>query len=262
MQLPSFTRRLARPVLVTSLLLLSGWVNAADKVDKIIKTGEARTTQSAKSQGKINNTSDKTDDLITKYKSVAKIVEGLQVYNGLLQKQLDDQNAELSQLKTSLNDVALIERQIVPLMVRMIDSLDQFVQLDIPFLQEERTTRVKRLHRMMERSDVTAAEKFRRVMEAYQIENDYGRTIEAYKGTAEIAGKEREVDFLRIGRTSLLYQSISREHTGMWDQASKTWQDLPPEVYRNQVSKGLKVARKQIAPDLLMLPVKAAEAAK
>lgn len=262
MQTLSFKRRLIVPAVAVPLLLLSGWVSAADKVNKIIKTEEARTSESAKSQSKINKTHDKTGDLLANYKSVLKIVEGLEVYNGLLQKQLDDQNVELSQLKTSLNDVALIERQIIPLMVRMIDSLDQFVKLDIPFLQQERETRVSRLHKMMERADVTAAEKFRRVMEAYQIENDYGRTIEAYKGTADVAGKEREVDFLRIGRTALIYQSISREHTGMWDQDSNTWKELPAEVYRNQVSKGLKVARKQIAPDLLMLPIKAAEAAK
>ncbi len=262
MQFPSFIRHLIVPAVVTPLLLTSGWVSAAGKVDKIISAEEARTNESVKSQGKINKTHDKTGDLLASYKSVLKIVEGLEVYNGLLQKQLDDQNTELSQLETSLNDVALIERQIVPLMVRMIDSLEQFIKLDIPFLLEERTTRVNRLKSMMERSDVTAAEKFRRVMEAYQIENEYGRTIEAYKGTAEVAGKEREVDFLRIGRTSLIYQSTSREHTGMWSQESQSWQELPAEVYRNQVSKGLKVARKQIAPDLLMLPIKATGEAK
>lgn len=261
MQTHRFKRRLIVTLLATPLLFVSGWVSAA-KVDKIISSEVARTNDAAKSQSKINKTHDKTGDLLSDYKSVLKIVEGLEVYNGLLQKQLDDQNTELSQLETSLKDVALIERQIIPLMVRMIDSLDQFVKLDIPFLPEERANRVNRLNKMMERADVSAAEKFRRVMEAYQIENDYGRTIEAYKGTAKVGGKDREVDFLRIGRTALIYQSISREHTGMWDQEKKAWQELPAATYRNQVSKGLKVAKKQIAPDLLMLPIKAAEAAK
>ncbi len=262
MQTPRFKSRLIIPVLAVPLLFLSAGVQAAGKVDKILSVEKTRTNQSAKSQKKINRESDKAADLLSDYKAVTKVVEGLVVYNKLLQKQLDDQNKELGQLSQSLNDVSLIERQIVPLMVRMIDSLDQFVQLDIPFLPEERATRVARLKKMMERSDVTAAEKFRRVLEAYQIENDYGRTIEAYKGTAEIAGKQREVDFLRIGRTVLIYQTLDREHTGMWDQQAKAWKELPSEIYRNTVSKGLKVARKQIAPDLLMLPIKAAEAAQ
>jgi len=262
MQTHNYKCRLIVFALAAPLLLLSGGVSSADKVEKIISTEQARTNESAKSQRNINKTHDKTNDLLADYKSVLKIVEGLEVYNGLLQKQLDDQNSELSHLDKSLKDVSLIERQIIPLMVRMIDSLDQFVKLDIPFLEKERATRVERLQKMMERADVTAAEKFRRVMEAYQIENEYGRTIEAYKGTANVSGKEREVDFLRIGRTTLIYQSISREHTGMWDQKTKSWQELPAEVYRNQVSKGLKVARKQVAPDLLMLPIQAAEAAQ
>ena len=98
-------------------------------------------------------------------------------------------------LSDSISNVALIERQIVPLMTRMVDALENFVQLDTPFLMKERTERVARLREMMERSDVTAAEKFRRVIEGYQIENDYGRTIEAYKGTTEINGNQLEVDF-------------------------------------------------------------------
>lgn len=262
MQTPRITNRLIISALAVPLLFLSVGVEAAGKVDKILSVEKTRIDASAKSQKKINRESDKASDLLSDYKAVLKVVEGLEVYNGLLQKQLDDQNQELGQLEKSLNDVSLIERQIVPLMVRMIDSLDQFVQLDIPFLPKERADRVARLKKMMERSDVTAAEKFRRVLEAYQIENDYGRTIEAYKGTAEIAGKQREVDFLRIGRTVLIYQSINREHTGMWDQQAHGWKELPAEIYRNTVSKGLKVARKQIAPDLLMLPIKAAEAVK
>ncbi|MEQ8230206.1 MAG: DUF3450 domain-containing protein, partial [Gammaproteobacteria bacterium] len=128
---------------------------------------------------------------------------------------------------------------------------------DVPFLPEERGERVARLREMMERSDVTSAEKFRRILEAYQIENEYGRTIEAYKGTLEIDGGTREVNFLRIGRIALLYQSDGGELTGGWDQASRGWQALPPEVYKQAVSTGLKVARKQVAPDLLVLPVAA-----
>ena len=263
MPTPGFSRRLIVPVLALPLLLMSGWALAQTaKVDKVISTQEARTDEAASSQKKINKIHDQASDLLAEYKSVLKIVEGLEVYNNLLQKQLDDQDAELATLEKSLQDVSLIERQIIPLMVRMIDSLEEFVKLDVPFLQKEREERIQRLKSMMERADVTAAEKFRRVIEGFQIENEYGRTIEAYKGSVIIDGKDREVDFLRIGRTALIYQTISREHTGMWNPQSKKWETLPATVYRNQVTKGIKVARKQIAPDLLMLPIPTAEAAQ
>ena len=108
---------------------------------------------------------------------------------------------------------------------------------------------------MMERSDVTAAEKFRRVLEAYSIENDYGRTIEAYKGSIEMDGRTQEVDFLRIGRVSLTYQSVGGNFTGAWDNATRTFVELPPETYKTQVAAGLRIARKQVAPDLLVIPV-------
>jgi hypothetical protein len=160
-------------------------------------------------------------------------------------------------LSESIGNVALIERQIIPLMTRMVDALDEFVQLDTPFLMKERTERVGRLREMMERSDVTAAEKFRRVIEGYQIENDYGRTIEAYKGSTQVNGKELEVDFLRIGRVALMYQTVGGATTGAWDTTTGAYVELPPATYQKQVSDGLKIARKQVAPDLLVVPVAA-----
>src|SRR5690606_58446 len=122
----------------------------------------------------------------------------------------------------SMDSVALIERQIVPMMTGMVDSLEAFIELDTPFLLKERQDRIARLRNMMVRSDVTAAEKFRQVVEAYQIENDYGRTIEAYKGTVNVNGNDQEVDFLRIGRVSLSYQSIGGQHTGAWDRETNS----------------------------------------
>ena len=139
----------------------------------------------------------------------------------------------------------------------MLDALEQFIQLDTPFLLKERNERLERLRGMMERSDVSSAEKFRRVIEAYQIENDYGRTIEAYKGTVPIDGNEQEVDFLRIGRVALAYQSVGGGNTGAWDKDTGQWVALDPAEFKNQIADGLRVARKQVAPDLLVVPVAA-----
>jgi len=234
----------------------------AASINEVMQEGESRADAGATDQGKVDTVADQTENIVNDFRAVTKVVDGLRVYNALLQTQLNNQESEMTALSDSISNIALIERQIVPLMLRMVDALEGFVALDTPFLMKERTDRVARLRGMMERSDVTAAEKLRRVIEGYQIENDYGRTIEAYKGVVTIEGKEKEVDFLRIGRTAALYQTVGKDATGAWNKKTGQWETLPPEIYRNQVSKGLRVARKQVAPDLLILPIDAPETAQ
>ena len=229
----------------------------AVSINEVMQEGENRADAGETAQKQIDSVADQTEKIVNDYRSVTKVVDGLRVYNALLQTQLDNQEAEMEALTESIANVALIERQIVPLMIRMVDSLESFIQLDTPFLMKERTERIERLREAMERSDVSAAEKFRVVIEAYQIENDYGRTIEAYKGSTEINGNQLEVDFLRIGRVALLYQTVGGAHTGAWDATTGEFIELPPETYKAQVADGLKIARKQVAPDLLVVPVAA-----
>ncbi len=244
-----------------SVLFTAGFSTAAlaqASVDQVLLEGEKRADAGAAEQQRIEQLANQTDDLLADYNTVTKVVDGLLTYNSLLQRQVDNQEAEKIALAESIDNVALVERQILPMMVRMIDSLEVFITLDTPFLMKEREERVGRLRGMMERSDVTAAEKFRRVIEAYQIENDYGRTIEAYRGSVDIAGNQQEVDFLRIGRISLTYQSIGGQYTGAWDSTAGAFVEISPAKYKTHVATGIRVARKQVAPDLLIVPVSAA----
>ena len=156
--------------------------------------------------------------------------------------------------------VRLIAREVMPLMLEMIEALENFVELDVPFLAEERAVRTAELRRLMVRADITDAERYRRIIEAYQIENEYGRTIEVYQGELELDGKSRLVEFLRVGRIALLYQTLDGTETGVWDHRNRAWKEAASS--RSAVRKGIRVARKQTAPDLLRIPVRAAEAAK
>jgi len=259
----SFTKVLSRTVAILAALMVTGFTTAtmAATLQEITDAGEARTDAAAADQNRVEAVANQTEQIVNDYRTVSKVVDGLMVYNNLLQTQIDNQEAEKVAISESIANVALIERQIIPLMLRMLDSLEEFIALDTPFLMTERTERVARLRGMMERSDVSAAEKFRRVLEAFSIESDYGRTIEAYKGSIDIEGRQQEVDFLRIGRVSLSYQTVGGGTTGGWDNDSRTFVVLPPSTYQEQVSTGLKIARKQVAPDLLVIPVSAAKGA-
>ena len=143
-------------------------------------------------------------------------------------------------------------------MLRMVDALETFVDLDIPLLLGERHKRIAQLRELLARADVENSEKYRRIMEAYQIENEYGRTIEAYQDTLPVDGQDRTMDFLRIGRVALLYQTPDGKQTGAWDQRERRWVQLPDE-YRDAIRKGIRIAHKETAPDLIRVPVAAPE---
>jgi hypothetical protein len=239
------------------LLCLPGGVEA-QSVDGAIGAAESMDDAARGSQARIDQTVDQTRSLEREYAAIMKEIDGLEVYNALLEKQLASQNQEIEDLNYSIDQVSVIERQVTPLMLKMIDALEQFIELDIPFLIDERRQRVAFLRTLLERSDITVAEKFRRLLEAYEIENDYGRTIESYKGSLDVDGASREVDFLRLGRVALLYETVDAEIYGMWDPDQKAWTPLPAE-YRNQIRNGIRMAHKQIAPNLLILPVSAPE---
>ena len=208
------------------------------------------------SQAVVSDLSDETQDLLGQYRLVMQQIDRLIAYNDYVERLIVDQEAQIKDIREQLDQFALIERGIVPLMLDSIDTLDKFIDLDVPFLLEERKTRVARLRTIMNLSDVTVSEKYRQIMDAYQIETTYGRDIEAYTGLLEIGGVSRQVDFLRIGRTSLTYQTPDQEETGFWNKQDRRWEKLPNK-YQNYVTQGLRVARKQVTPNLLELPIEA-----
>jgi tetratricopeptide (TPR) repeat protein len=252
--------RAALPGVVAVLLLAGAGPARGQRVDSVLNTAAESNRASARSQTKIDKLSDQTDRLLAEYRSTNEQLESLRVYNRQLAKLLGSQDEEIGSLQKQIDDVTIIEREIRPLMARMLDSLETFVELDLPFLLEERRDRVGRLRELLERADVTVAEQYRRLMEAYQIENDYARTIEAYKGTLEIDATSRTVDFLRIGRVTLVYQTLDQSEAGWWDQEGKRWLKLGSE-FRTPIRQGLRMANKQAAFDLLRLPVPAPQTA-
>jgi hypothetical protein len=150
----------------------------------------------------------------------------------------------------------VIERQIGPLIERMIENLEKFVDLDIPFLMDERLERLDFLRSTLDRADVSVAEKFSQVLQAYQVENTYGTTIEAYTANIELDGKSRNVDMLKWGRVALVFQTPDGETTGVWDNKVRQWVILDDE-FRDGVRDGLRIARKTQTADLVRLPVAA-----
>jgi hypothetical protein len=160
--------------------------------------------------------------------------------------------------ETQMRDIVEMQQQIVPFLQRMIDVLDEFVSLDTPFLPEERLQRLQQLKQMMHRSDVSVTEKYRRIMEAYRVEAEYGHNLESYQGTLNGEGEPRSVEFLRLGRVGLYYLTLKGDEGGFWLPSEQKWIALDA-AQRDSLEKAIRVAKKQTPPDLLMLPVVAPE---
>jgi hypothetical protein len=255
--LPPHPIRLPTKAALLPLLCVLPLMSAAQtNVQKIESEGIARSEERREVQQSVDAVHQETRSLIDDYRAELKIVQGLEDYIGLLDKQLASQDAEINTLQTSIADVAVIERQVLPLMERMIDGLEQFIELDVPFLlEEERRGKISELRTLLPRADVTVAEKARKVFEAYQIENEYGRTIEAYTGKLELDGGSFDAEFLRIGRVALLYRTFGDARLGFWDSERNHWTELPASPYRRLIEQGLKVARQEIAPELISVPL-------
>ncbi len=232
-------------------LLLPPGLHGQDALKQVEQEGIERTGEGVAAQGRIDDISSRSRELLDEYRAQLKLVESLETYIELLDDQLTGQAEEISTLETSVTEVASVERQILPLMTRMIDSLEEFVTLDVPFLAEERRERVTNLRALMSRSDVTVAEKSRRVFEAYQIETDYGRTIEAYTAKLDVNGASFDAEFLRIGRVNLMYRTVGTGDVGYWNSVERRWEPLSSTPWRRLIDRGLQVARQEVAPELI-----------
>lgn len=241
--------------LAAALPLGLSTVAAAQSVEGATNAQVGVDKAAAASQDRINQLLDKTQDAAAKYAQSLAEAESMEKYNKQLGEQVKQQEEEMVSIETQLLEIATTNREVQPLMQKMVDTLQQFVELDVPFLLEERTDRVESLQSLMARADVAISEKYRRIIEAYQIELEYGRTLDAYEGIIGEGAEARTVDFVRLGRVALMYQTLDGAETGYWDAQQKKW--IIDNSYAHAVSEARRVAKKDGAPDLLTVPVPA-----
>ena len=139
-------------------------------------------------------------------------------------------------------------------MLKMIEGLENFILLDLPFLMTERSTRVQTLKDTMDRGDISTSEKFRLITEAYKTELEYGRTIETYRDNILIDDVETSADFLRVGRIALTYLTVDGNKGGYWDTQSSSYMKASSSI-RRATADALKIASKQAPPALIKIPL-------
>ncbi len=231
----------------------------ADATDDIVNSGTARSQAGAASQARIDQISEATEAIIRRYQQQAKLVEGLRAYNDRMRRTLTAQEEAMITLERSIEDASLIERQIVPLMLRMIEGLDTFVKADMPFQKEEREARVERIRGYLTNANISAAERFRQVLQAYSIEAGYGKTLNVYTDNLQVEGQELAVNILQLGRTGLYYQTLDGTTSGHWDRETNSWQPLGSS-FNEGINHAIRVIQgKEPSETLLDLPIAAPE---
>jgi hypothetical protein len=247
---------------VTLILnILSSHVVAAE-ADSVLAEGKRKTVAAQISQKKINKLAGQTYDILQDFRLVNKQLEGIKVYNSQLEKQLENQQETMLDIAGSIENATVIERQIIPLAIKMLDALEQYVNLDIPFHRDTRLTSISQVRENMQATHFSTSEKFRQVLELYDIESEYGSTIDQYSGLLPVDGKEQKVTFMRVGRIAFLYQSSDQNHTGVWNSRDKKWDPVDASDYRSSTAKAIRIAKKQAAIDVLDLPIAYPEVAK
>ena len=223
-------------------------------VEDTIKISTTSIEKSGLTQEQIVKLDEQTRVLLADYQSTSKEYDSLKLYNDQVQNIINSQIEEIENILIKIDELDQTNQRIVPFMLRMIDGLENFIQLDIPFLMDERTDRLNNLKVTMDRGDVSTSEKFRLIVEAYKTELEYGRTIEAYRDNIIIDDVETSADFLRVGRIALTYLTVDGSKGGYWDTNSQTWEKASSSIKRS-TEDALKVASKQAPPALIKIPV-------
>ena len=238
-------------------------VERTAEVSEILNAGAEKVQAAKKSQVTVDRIADQTDGLLQEFKQVNKQIESLRVYNSQLERQIVSQKRMMVELEESIENATVIERGISPLMANMLDGLEDFVGLDMPFKLERRQQAIAELYVNLDSAKFSAAEKFRQILEVYDIESDYSLSMEAYTDQIDLNGDGSlvEVQILRIGRVALTYQSKDKSKVGVWDKNSKSWQPLGSE-YRRAVDQAIRIAVKLAPQDVIEVPITAPETAQ
>ena len=229
-------------------------VEEEQKLEQVMKEQNQNTRLGSRSQEKVDQYADETFNLLQDYNITLNEIENYRTYNAQLKKNIADQESEKASIKEQIEQIKKTRKEIVPFMTKMLGTLREFIDLDVPFLEEERRKRLTSLMEMMDKAKFSVSEKYRKIMEAYQFEMEYGKTIETYTGKQQVGDKQLVVNYLRLGRLGFFYQTLDAKTQGFWNVKTGRWEPLTSGTGKN-LAGAIEIAKKLKAPSLITLPL-------
>ncbi len=140
----------------------------------------------------------------------------------------------------------------------IVSRLADHIEMDLPFLIEERSNRIGAVRTALVQPDINMAEKCRRVMEALKVETEYGSTVEVYQQVIHHSDAADTppimADILRVGRLALFWRTPDGKSVGCWDRAGQQWVPLPGR-YRRHINDATEMALKRRTVEMVKLPL-------
>ncbi|MEO1643098.1 MAG: DUF3450 domain-containing protein [Pseudomonadota bacterium] len=248
----------ARGVIAAALVVgLSLPAVAQSQLRSGLNTGEQATRQAERTQERINQLDDERSEMVREYRQVLQNIKTADINARQLEAEVVSQRREIESLEDQLGRVDEIKAQTIPMMLDMIEKLELFVASDLQFKIEERRERIQTLKDAMESSDVSVAERYRLIIEAYQTEMEYGRTVDTWSETVEIDGKEILVDYFLYGRVALVRMSPDKRYAQRWERAGDgaegQWVDVENR-FKNDIESAIRQAQGRTTPGLMYAP--------
>jgi len=196
----------------------------------------------------------KRAELLSRYRSLKSEEDHLLSLKERSENLLKATRARIAKVERKVKESAKIKDELQSYLESVAARLDESVKNDLPFLPKERSDRMASIKETLARPDVLAAEKYRRVMEALQVETEYGHTVEVYQDTVELDGRSVLLDILRLGRLSLFCQTLDGKVVGHYDRTAGRWVHLS-STYRREINKAMGMARRERTINLIRLPI-------
>jgi FtsZ-binding cell division protein ZapB len=237
------------------LFLSTGSVSIAEQVtDKIKKPVEDSIAIRQKTQKDIEKWSEKKSMLETEYDALVENNKRLAMEREHLTKELEAMQERIADLENQIEAMEKISEKLTPFLYgvyeKMVDSVDQ----RLPFLQKERSGRLANLKTTLDDPQIVLGEKFRKVMEALFIEAEFGNTVEVNQEKIFLDDEDVLVNVLRLGRISLLFETLDQTTSGYYDLDESQWRILPHSANRD-IRIAMEIGSKRRPADVVTLPL-------
>ncbi|MGF1793815.1 DUF3450 domain-containing protein [Photobacterium profundum] len=243
-----------KPTLAFLALSITAGVHA-NNLDAARAIEKKTNLTSSYSQQKVDRSAEAALTMKAEIEQLQEEVKNLAVYHDHLARLVDNQNQESASLNQQIQGIKETRQGVVPLMYNMIEGLKTIVAQDKPIKHQQRLARIAKLELMMGKADISDAEKYRRILETYQIEMDYGTKLGVYQGQIALSDQQSiEADLLHLGRVSLVARSLDGTHYWAWNEQQRQWQELSNSD-SSSIDKAFAIASKQTSPSLITLPV-------